>query len=89
MAALIAFADSHLGQEVPSSGSNPGRTRRFRFIPFLDFGPATRGGDLHHQQHRVIELPAAQDHPGIVARALNDAAVIKLLWLAIRNHQGR
>ena len=41
--------------------------------------------DLHHQQHRVVELPAAQDHPGTAARVLNDAAVVKLLWLAIRD----
>lgn len=27
LAALVAFADSHLGQEVPGRGSNPGRER--------------------------------------------------------------
>jgi hypothetical protein len=39
-------------------------------------------GDLHHQQHRVVELPAPQDHQNR-GHFPNDEAVIKLLWLAI------
>lgn len=62
LAALVAFADSALGKKYPAAVAT-WENAWDRFIPFLDFGPATRGGDLHHQQHRVVELPAAQDHP--------------------------
>lgn len=61
LAALVAFADSALGKKYPAAVAT-WENAWDRFIPFLDFGPATRGGDLHHQQHRVVELPAAQDH---------------------------
>lgn len=45
-------------------------------------GPAS--GDLHHQCHRVAQLPTPKDHqePGPLP---SDTAAVKLLWLAIRN----
>mgnify|MGYP000904453882 CR=1 FL=1 len=84
LAALAAFADSHLGQEVPGRGSDLGE-RLGPVHPVPGLRSRDSEGDLHRQQHRVVELPAAQDHPGTAARALNDAAVVKLLWLAIRS----
>ena len=51
-------------------------------VPGLRASP--QEGDLHDQQHRVAELPA----PQIIKNRghfPNDAAAIKLLWLAICN----
>ena len=55
-----------------------------RFIPYLDFGPATRKviyttnsiESLNYQMRKIIKNRG---------QFPNDQAVVKLLWLAIRN----
>lgn len=69
--ALATFADSNLGKKYPAAVASWENAWE-RFTPFLAFGPALRkvisppprsGGRCPlHQQHRVAELPAAQDH---------------------------
>lgn len=83
MAALIAFSDSQLGRKYPAAVAT--WTNAWdRFTPFLDFGPATRKviyttnsiESLNYQLRKIIKNRG---------QFPNDAAVVKLLWLAIRN----
>ena len=61
---------------MPSSRRRANRTTRG---PSRYFIPGTNSID---QQHRIVELPAPQDHQNR-GHFPNDDAVIKLLWLAI------
>ena len=67
-----------LGQEVPGHGAGvAGRVGAVHPVP----GVPARGPEdhLHHQQHRVAELPAAEDHqePGpLPQRRRGDQAVV-------------
>ena len=84
LAALEAFAASELGARYPATVA-AWRQAWERFVPFLAFVPATRKvTDLHDQLDRGVELPAAESHdkPGAFP---NDAAAVKLLWLAMGN----
>lgn len=81
--ALSAFADSLLGKKYPAAVAT-WENAWDRFIPFLDFGPATRKviytansiESLNYQMRKIIKNRG---------QFPNDAAVVKLLWLAIRN----
>lgn len=83
LAALVAFADSALGKKYPAAVAT-WENAWDRFIPFLDFGPATRKviyttnsiESLNYQLRKIIKNRG---------QFPNDAAVVKLLWLAIRN----
>ena len=83
MMALAAFADSTLGKKYPAAVAS-WENAWDRFIPFLAFGPALRKviyttnaiESLNYQLRKIIKNRG---------HFPNDAAAIKLLWLAIRN----
>jgi len=82
-AALLDFADSELGQRYPATVSTWTAAWE-RFIPFLEFPPELR---------RVIYTTNAIESLNYQLRKIiknrghfpNDTAVVKLLWLAIRD----
>jgi putative transposase len=82
-AALEEFARSALGAKYPASIAT-WRGAWERFVPFLDFGPAVRRviyttnsiESLNYQLRKIIKNRG---------HFPNDDAVIKLLWLAIRD----
>jgi putative transposase len=82
-AALLEFADSDLGQRYPATVSSWENAWE-RFIPFLEFPPELR---------RIIYTTNAIESLNYQLRKIiknrghfpNDDAVIKLLWLAIRD----
>lgn len=82
-AALLEFADSELGQRYPATISTWENAWE-RFIPFLEFPPALRRiiyttnaiESLYYQLRKIIKNRG---------HFPNDDAVIKLLWLAIRD----
>lgn len=81
--ALAAFADSNLGKKYPATADTWERAWE-RFTPFLAFGPALRKviyttnsiESLNYQLRKIIKNRG---------HFPNDAAAVKLLWLAIRN----
>lgn len=81
--ALAAFADSVLGKKYPATADTWERAWE-RFTPFLAFGPALRKviyttnsiESLNYQLRKIIKNRG---------HFPNDAAAVKLLWLAIRN----
>lgn len=81
--ALTTFADSALGKKYPAAVAT-WENAWDRFIPFLAFGPAVRKviyttnsiESLNYQLRKIIK-----NH----GHFPNDAAVVKLLWLAIMN----
>lgn len=81
--ALTTFADSTLGKKYPAAVAS-WENAWDRFIPFLAFGPALRKviyttnsiESLNYQLRKIIKNRG---------HFPNDAAAIKLLWLAIRN----
>ena len=81
--ALTAFADSVLGRKYPMAVKT-WEDAWDRFIPFLNVGPATRTvidttnqiESLNYQMRKIIKNRG---------QFPNDASVVKLLWLAIRN----
>ena len=81
--ALTAFADSVLGRKYPMAVKT-WEDAWDRFIPFLDFGPATRKviyttnsiESLNYQMRKIIKNRG---------QFPNDASVVKLLWLAMGN----
>ena len=82
LAALEAFADSPLGRKYPAAVAT-WENAWDRFTPFLAFGPALRKviyttnsiESLNYQLRKIIKNRG---------HFPNDAAAIKLLWLAIR-----
>ena len=82
-AALVDFADSELGRRYPATVST-WTTAWERFIPFLEFPPELR---------RIIYTTNAIESLNYQLRKIiknrghfpNDTAVVKLLWLAIRD----
>jgi putative transposase len=83
LSALATFADSTLGRKYPATVAAWERAWD-RFTPFLAFGPALR---------KVIYTTNAIESLNYQLRKVtknrghfpNDAAAVKLLWLAIRN----
>jgi len=81
--ALTTFADSALGKKYPAAVAT-WENAWDRFIPFLAFGPAVRKviyttnsiESLNYQLRKIIKNRG---------HFPNDAAVVKLLWLAIMN----
>ena len=81
--ALAAFADSVLGKKYPAAVAT-WQNAWDRFTPFLAFGPAVRKviyttnsiESLNYQLRKIIKNRG---------HFPSDEAVIKLLWLAIRN----
>ncbi|XAN06109.1 IS256 family transposase [Ammonicoccus fulvus] len=81
--AFTAFADSTWGKKYPAAVAT-WENAWDRFIPFLAFGPALRKviyttnsiESLNYQLRKVIKNRG---------HFPNDAAAVKLLWLAIRN----
>jgi putative transposase len=81
--ALTALADSTLGRKYPATVATWENAWE-RFIPFLAFGPALRKviyttnsiESLNFQLRKIIKNRG---------HFPNDAAAVKLLWLAIRN----
>ncbi len=81
--ALATFADSNLGKKYPAA-VRTWEDAWDRFTPFLAFGPALRKviyttnsiESLNYQLRKIIKNRG---------HFPNDAAAIKLLWLAIRN----
>ena len=81
--ALTTFADSNLGKKYPAAVSS-WENAWDRFTPFLAFGPALRKviyttnsiESLNYQLRKIIKNRG---------HFPNDAAAIKLLWLAIMN----
>ncbi len=81
--ALAAFADSTLGKKYPAAVAT-WENAWDRFTPFLAFGPALRKviyttnsiESLNYQLRKIIKNRG---------HFPNDAAAVKLLWLAIRN----
>lgn len=81
--ALTTFADSTLGKKYPAAVAS-WENAWDRFTPFLAFGPALRKviyttnsiESLNYQLRKIIKNRG---------HFPNDAAAIKLLWLAIRN----
>lgn len=81
--ALTTFADSILGRKYPAAVKS-WQDAWDRFVPFLEFGPATRKviyttnsiESLNYQMRKIIKNRG---------QFPNDHAVVKLLWLAIRN----
>ena len=82
-AALLAFSESELGQRYPATVSTWTNAWE-RFIPFLEFPPALRKviyttnsiESLNYQLRKIIKNRG---------HFPNDQAVVKLLWLAIRD----
>lgn len=82
-AALEAFAESGLGAKYPATTA-AWNAAWDRFVPFLAFGPALRKviyttnsiESLNYQLRKIIKNRG---------HFPNDEAVVKLLWLAIRN----
>ena len=82
-AALLEFSESELGQRYPATVSTWTAAWE-RFIPFLEFPPALRKviyttnsiESLNYQLRKIIKNRG---------HFPNDDAVIKLLWLAIRD----
>lgn len=82
-AALLEFQDSELGQRYPATFSTWLNAWE-RFIPFLEFPPELRKviyttnsiESLNYQLRKIIKNRG---------HFPNDAAVVKLLWLAIRD----
>ena len=85
--ALDTFADSTWARSTPPR-SPPGSNAWDRFTPFLAFGPALRKviyttnaiESLNYQLRKIIKNRG---------HFPNDAAAIKLLWLAIMQHRGQ
>jgi len=83
LAALTTFADSPLGKKYPAATAS-WQNAWDRFTPFLAFGPALR---------KIIYTTNAIESLNFQLRKIiknrghfpNDAAAIKLLWLAIMN----
>jgi len=83
LAALEAFADSSLGKKYPAAVA-AWHNAWGRFVPFLAFGPALRKviyttnsiESLNYQLRKIIKNRG---------HFPSDDAVVKLLWLAIRN----
>jgi putative transposase len=83
LTALGAFADSPLGRKYPAAVAT-WENAWDRFTPFLAFGPALRKviyttnsiESLNYQLRKIIKNRG---------HFPNDAAAVKLLWLAIRN----
>ena len=83
LAALTEFADSKLGRKYPAAVAS-WENAWDRFTPFLAFGPALRKviyttnsiESLNYQLRKIIKNRG---------HFPNDAAAVKLLWLAIRN----
>ena len=83
LSALAGFADSELGRKYPAAVATWENAWE-RFTPFLAFGPALRKliyttnaiESLNYQLRKIIKNRGL--FPG-------DAAVVKLLWLAIMN----
>ena len=83
LAALDAFADSALGKKYPAAVA-AWHNAWDRFVPFLAFGPALRKviyttnsiESLNYQLRKIIKNRG---------HFPSDDAVVKLLWLAIRN----
>ena len=81
--ALTTFADSTLGRKYPAAVASWEKAWD-RFTPFLAFGPALRKviyttnsiESLNYQLRKIIKNRG---------HFPNDAAAVKLLWLAIRN----
>ena len=81
--ALTTFADSNLGKKYPAAVAS-WENAWDRFTPFLAFGPALRKviyttnsiESLNYQLRKIIKNRG---------HFPNDAAAIKLLWLAIMN----
>lgn len=81
--ALATFADSNLGKKYPATTASWENAWE-RFTPFLAFGPALRKviyttnsiESLNFQLRKIIKNRG---------HFPNDAAAVKLLWLAIRN----
>jgi putative transposase len=81
--ALTEFADSRLGRKYPAAVAS-WENAWDRFTPFLAFGPALRKviyttnsiESLNYQLRKIIKNRG---------HFPNDAAAVKLLWLAIRN----
>lgn len=81
--ALEAFETSEMGRKYPATAAT-WRTAWDRFIPFLEFAPAVRKviyttntiESLNYQMRKIIKNRG--HFPG-------DTAVVKLLWLSIRN----
>ena len=82
LAALAAFTDSTLGKKYPTAVATWENAWE-RFTPFLAFGPALRKviyttnsiESLNYQLRKIIKNRG---------HFPNDAAAVKLLWLAIR-----
>jgi putative transposase len=82
-AALLAFSDSQLGRKYPATASTWTNAWE-RFIPFLQFPPEVRKiiyttnsiESLNYQLRKIIKNRG---------HFPNDTAVVKLLWLAIRD----
>jgi len=81
--ALAAFADSSLGKKYPAAVATF-ESAWDRFTPFLAFGPALRkviytSNSIESLNYQLRKIIKNRGH------FPNDAAVIKLLWLAIMN----
>ncbi|MCU9976694.1 IS256 family transposase, partial [Mobiluncus mulieris] len=81
--ALQAFADSELGKKYPAS-VRIWENAWERFIPFLAFGPATRRAiyttnSIESLNYQLRKVTKNRGH------FPNEAAAVKLLWLAICN----
>lgn len=82
-AALLAFSETELGRRYPATAST-WTSAWERFIPFLEFPPALRKviyttnsiESLNYQLRKIIKNRG---------HFPNDQAVVKLLWLAIRD----
>lgn len=83
LAALEAFQASEMGRKYPATATT-WRAAWDRFIPFLEFAPAVRKviyttnaiESLNYQLRKIIKNRG---------HFPNDTAVVKLLWLSIRN----
>ena len=81
--ALAAFADSTLGKKYPAAVAT-WENAWDRFTPFLAFGPALRKviyttNSIESLNYQLRKIIMNRGH------FPNDAAAVKLLWLAIRN----
>lgn len=81
--ALAAFADSTLGKKYPATVA-AWENAWDRFTPFLAFGPALRKviyttNSIESLNYQLRKVTRNRGH------FPNDAAAVKLLWLAIRN----